>query len=164
MLSYRKIIKNIITANKVIMREILLIIALTFGLQAEEIEKIKNACDAGNVDACINLGLLYQIGQDLNQSYEKAKMYYGKACDMNHSEGCMLLGDLYYFAQGTEQNNSKAKLYYDKSCQLNNQNGCKNLKDLENEEKELKQKKDELERLKQEQKQLIQEAEVLDNI
>ncbi len=146
------------------MRKILLIITLTFGLQAGEIEEVKDACNAGNAEACTNLGLLYQIGQDLNQSYEKAKMYYDKACDLNHSEGCVLLGDLYYFAQGVEQNNSKAKLYYDKSCKLNNEGGCNNLKSLEDEEQKLKEKKDELERLKQEQKQLIQEAEVLDDI
>lgn len=146
------------------MREILLMIILAFGLQAGEIKNMKNACDAGNAEACTHLGLLYQIGQDLNQSYEKAKMYYGKACDMNHSEGCMLLGDLYYYAQGVEQNNTKAKLYYDKSCKLNDQKGCSNLKNVEDEEQKLKEKKDELERLKQEQKQLIQEAEVLDSI
>lgn len=149
------------------MREIILIITLTFGLQAGELEKIKNACDTGHAGECTSLGIFYQTGINLNQSYEKAEMYYRKACDMNHSEGCVLLGDLYYFAQGFEHNNTMAKRYYDKSCKLNNQNGCNNLKSLVEEEKamkELKQKKDEKERLNQEMKQLIKEAEVLDNI
>ena len=146
------------------MRDILFIIVLTFGLQAGELEKIKNACDADNAKECTNLGILYQTGENLNKSYEKAKMYYGKACDLNHSEGCKLFGDLYYFAQGVEQNNTKAKLYYDKSCKLNNQKGCSNLKSLVEEENALKQIKDEQKRLKEEMMLLIQEAEILDNI
>jgi TPR repeat protein len=146
------------------MREILFIIALTFGLQAGELEKIKNACDADNAEECTNLGILYQTGKNLDKNYEKAKIYYAKACDLNHFKGCRLLGDLYYFSQGVEQNITKAKLYYDKSCKLNNQNGCSKLKSLVEEENALKQIKDEQERLKQELMQLIQEAEVLDDI
>lgn len=145
------------------MREILLVIVLTLGLHAELYKEIKKSCYDGDAENCINLGVLYQLGQDLNQSYEKAKFYYSQACDLNHSAGCVKLGDLYYFGQGMDQNNSKAKLYYNKSCKLNNKDGCSNLKILL-EDEELKQKKDELERLKKEQEELIKEAELLDDI
>lgn len=146
------------------MKKLLLIIALTLGLQAGQYDRMIEVCNAGNSDTCLHLGVLYQLGKDVNQSYDKANIFYSKACDLNHPEGCISLGDLYYFGQGVEQNNTKAKLYYDKSCKLNNQNGCSNLKSLVEEENALKQIKDEQERLKQEMMQLIQEAEVLDNL
>lgn len=146
------------------MKDMLLIIALTLGVTASAQEKIKEACAAADAESCVELGAQYQLGKDVNQSYEKANIYYGKACDLNHSTGCINLGDLYYLGQGVEQNNSKSKLYYDKACKLNNQNGCNYFKSLVDEEEDLRQKKDELEQLKQEQKELIEEAEVLDNI
>lgn len=146
------------------LKEILLIMVLTFGLYAEPHEKMKEVCNSGDSVTCFNLGILYQLGKDVEQSYEKANIYYSKACDMNHSEGCLNLGYLYYFGQGVDENNTKAKLYFSKTCELKNDNGCNNLKSLVDEEEEIRQKKDELERLKQEQEELIQEAEVLDHI
>ncbi len=145
------------------MRSILFIITftLTFGLQAETLQNMEKACSADKSESCKNLGLFYQIGQNVKKNYEKAKNYYVQACDLNNSEGCRMLGDLYYYGQGVDQNDSKAEQYYDRSCSLNNKKGCNSLQNLLNPNKALK---EELERLKQEQEQLIQEAEVLDNI
>ncbi|MEA2048474.1 MAG: tetratricopeptide repeat protein [Campylobacterota bacterium] len=146
------------------MKEVLLLIALTCILYAEPYEKMKKECSAGESESCVSIGILYQLGKDIDQSYEKANIYYSMACELNSSYGCLNLGHLYYLGQGVDQNNTKAKFYYDKACKLSNVNGCDNFKSLVDEDEELRQKKIELEHLKQEQQELIQEAEVLDNI
>jgi len=145
------------------MKKILLIILLSFGLQAESYEKLKTSCNEGDGENCTHLGILYQIGNGVNQSYEKAKIYYDKACTLNHAEGCSRVGDLYYFGQGVEQDNSQAKIYYTKACKLNYKEGCQNLQLLQ-EEEAIKEKQDELKRLKEENRELTNEAELLDQL
>ncbi len=147
------------------MKVILLITILAFGLHAAgTLEEIQRSCDADDGISCTNLGILYQVGKDINKSNEKAKVYYGKACKLKDAEGCVMLGDLFYYGEGVDQNNSEAKLYYDKACKMSNKQGCKNLQKIKDEEKALQEKKDELKRLKQEQEELLQEADLLDKI
>jgi len=143
------------------MRKIFIGIVLICSLKAGIFTKIEKSCNQKKAQSCTNLGILYQTGEGVFQSYDKAAFYYLKACDLKCAEGCKLLGDLYYFVQIEDYNNTKAELYYSKSCMLHSQDGCKSLQKLKNPNKALQ---EELEKLKQEQELLMQEAEVLDNI
>ena len=110
------------------MKEILLIIALTLGMQASLIEELREECNNQNAKSCNSVAILYM--SQVKQDHVKAKVYYGKACDLNYAKGCIGLGNLYYLGQGVEQDYSKAKVYFTKACELANSDGCNYLGDL----------------------------------
>ncbi len=112
------------------MKEILLIIVLTLGVQADLIENLKKKCNNQNGESCNSVAILYYTGQDTKQSYAEAKAYYDKACDLNYAEGCTGLGNLFHLGQGIEQDYPKAKVYFTKACMLGSSDGCSNLGDL----------------------------------
>ncbi len=107
------------------MKEILLIIALTLGVQASLIEELREECNKQNAKSCNSVAILYM--NQAEQGSVKAKVYYGKACDLNYSEGCVGLGNLYYLGQGVKQDYSKAKVYFTQACELANSDGCNDL-------------------------------------
>ena len=87
-------------------------------------ELYQKACDGGDAGGCLNLGVLYKIGQGVRQNYQKAAQLYQKACDSGEAKGCSNLGVLYHNGQGVKQNFSTAKQYYGKACDLGLRLGC----------------------------------------
>ena len=146
------------------MKLILLIITMTFVLQASTVKELQQACKAKDRVSCRGLGILHQVGKDISKSSDKAKTYYHKACQLKDSEGCILLGDMYYYSSGADQDNSQAKQYYEKACKLKNEKGCSSFKKLQEEERVMEEQKAELERLMKEQEELLMETELLENI
>ena len=46
------------------------------------------AANQGDVDAQLNIGLMYYKGEGVLQNEDNAKEYFGKACDNGEQEGC----------------------------------------------------------------------------
>jgi hypothetical protein len=44
----------------------------------------------GSPRGYLNLGILYEFGEDIEQDYSKALEFYEKACEMGDSKGCEL--------------------------------------------------------------------------
>ncbi|MEE3745253.1 tetratricopeptide repeat protein [Campylobacter porcelli] len=82
------------------MKKFILIISLFFGVVvAEDLDpkKLEISCDNGDMDACYNLGVLYDDGNGVKQNYQKAAKLYQKSCDNNHILSCAALGRLYIY-------------------------------------------------------------------
>ena len=54
----------------------------------------KKACTMGYNDSCLILGTMYDNGIGVEESYFRAKQYYGKACDLGNQLGCVQYSDL----------------------------------------------------------------------
>ena len=67
---------------------LILLIGISLNLNAGAADEYKKACDSGNTDGCNNLGVLYVKGQEVNQSYLKAKVFFEKSCNAGNTEGC----------------------------------------------------------------------------
>ncbi|KCZ47521.1 tetratricopeptide repeat protein [Hyphomonas pacifica] len=52
-------------------------------------------CEAGDVDACINQGIRYQHGIEIEASWSGAAEYWGKACKLGMSDGCQMASEVY---------------------------------------------------------------------
>lgn len=52
-------------------------------------------CEAGDPDACINQGIRYQNGIEIEQSWGGAAEYWGKACQLGVSDGCQMASEVY---------------------------------------------------------------------
>ena len=75
-------------------------------------ELSEKACTNGKAIACFGTGLLYEIGQGVEQDYHKAAELYKKACDGGYAQGCYKIGFLYANGQGVEQDYHKAAELY----------------------------------------------------
>lgn len=82
------------------------------------VKTCKELCASNNPSACNELGVLFQQGKGVDQSYSEAFDYFAKACDMNYSIGCMNAGGNPYY---------HSKVYYEKACTLDDGNGCSNI-------------------------------------
>ena len=87
----------------------------------------------GMKGSCGVLGLFYNNGLGVRQSYEKALQYYKKACDLGNGNGCGMVGAFYHDGVVVKQNLSKAKELFGKACDLGEQIGCDNYKKLKEE-------------------------------
>ena len=96
----------------------------------------EQACNAGFLGSCFNLGLSHQKGKGVPRDYKKVVDFYTKACNGNHAKACNNLGVLYNRGFGVERNRATALRYFHKACQIdrnlvqnNNESyGCTNLR------------------------------------
>ena len=88
---------------------------------------LERACNAGNLTACVNFGVMYDHGQGVSQDYTRATSLYSKACDAGNAEGCRSLGVLYEHGSGVSQDYSRAADLYSKACDAKVPDGCTNL-------------------------------------
>jgi len=98
--------------------------------KSDSIENFGNSCNAGDVSACVNLGLRYENGTGVNRDYSRAFSFYKKGCDGGNAMGCSYLGDLYWVGNGVSQNSTQGRALLQKGCNMGNQWGCKRLKGL----------------------------------
>ena len=68
---------------------------------------VKNAA-AGDPQAQVDLGVLYQFGRGVEQSHEKANKWYRRAADQGFAEGQLKLGITYQYGRGLEIDYTKA--------------------------------------------------------
>jgi TPR repeat protein len=87
----------------------------------------ERAADAGDTEAMIRVGWIYQNGRDVRQDYEKAKQYYRKAVDLGDAEALNYLGSLYENGLGVTRDYNQARSLYEKAADGGNANGLRNL-------------------------------------
>jgi serine/threonine-protein kinase len=94
---------------------------------------LDKACNAGDAQACSDLGHLYDwaphftVADSVTQNYPRAMKLYTKACDAGNADGCYGLGFLYDQGFGVPQSFARAAEYYTKACDGNNSAACNNL-------------------------------------
>jgi len=89
----------------------------------------QNACDKGDAQACLDLGIMYHLGDGVSQNFKHARSLYEQACKMGLGEGCETLGYMYENGHaGT--NYAKASELYLKGCELGRASACASLAKL----------------------------------
>ena len=81
------------------------------------------------------LGLMYQEGQSVDQSYERAAEYYKAAARQGNADAQYNLGCLYSNGQGVERSYEKAREWFMKSAEQGNENAIKGLQMLDEQRK-----------------------------
>jgi TPR repeat protein len=84
----------------------------------------EKACDLGETDSCVSIGLYYRTGYEIKQDEKKALALYKKACDKGNMEGCWSFGFMYEYSEGLEIDVKKANEFYKKSCDGGYAEGC----------------------------------------
>jgi TPR repeat protein len=75
------------------------------------------ACENGNMNRCVDLGVLYFAGTGVQENHKKAEELFTIACNNKHSKACCHLGTIYKRgSKGITKNLKKSKMFYAKGC------------------------------------------------
>ena len=80
-----------------------------------EIVKLKILAEQGNAEAQYKLGLMYDMGKDVDQDYQKAFEWYEKSANQGLASSQSRLGSMYRYGKGVEVNHAKATEWYFKA-------------------------------------------------
>lgn len=97
----------------------------------EGLKWIGKACEQGSAYALVNMGLFYQNGIGVRQSYESAISYFKKAIEQDNKLGYYYLACLYRDGDGVKQDKEEAKRLFSKSAKLGYKKAEEALKELE---------------------------------
>lgn len=90
-------------------------------------ERLQGLCDAGDLGACTDLGVLYDDGDGVPKDPMHAVQLYTRACEGNFARGCANLGLSYYYGEGVAQNRARAIELFNQACNGGSGRGCTNL-------------------------------------
>lgn len=102
--------------------------AYSKGEYLQALQYFEKSCKSKNVQACFNLGVMYEYGEGVKKDRSKAIVFYTQACDGGEGAGCGSLGVMYEYGMGVSKDIKKAKEFYQKACDLGNEEGCRYLK------------------------------------
>lgn len=82
------------------------------GPQWNDLAQLQKAADTGNPRACLQLGMCYETGENVNQDYVQARMLYEKAAAGGAADAIYRLGKLHQDGLGVEPDPSQAHDLY----------------------------------------------------
>jgi TPR repeat protein len=88
---------------------------------------LDQACTAQDLEACSNLGLMYEDGLATKRDISRANALYERACVGGNAFGCTLLGISFDKGNGVNEDRRRADGLYTKACNAGNGAGCVNL-------------------------------------
>lgn len=86
-----------------------------------EIVKLKILAEQGNAEAQYKLGLMYDMGKDVDQDYQKAFEWYEKSANQGLASSQSRLGSMYRYGKGVDINHSKASRWYWRAAEQGDQ-------------------------------------------
>jgi TPR repeat protein len=86
-----------------------------------------SACDAGDVDACSVLALMFETGEGIDRDLAKAASRYGQGCQLGDMEACTILGAMYLQGQGVTRDLARAVSLHERACDGGELRGCEAL-------------------------------------
>jgi uncharacterized protein len=87
------------------------------------ITKLREGAEAGNADAQLQLGLAYQEGKGVTQSYAEAARWFRKAAAAGYDPAQCVLGVAYQAGKGVAQDYAEAARWFRKAAQSGNADG-----------------------------------------
>ena len=97
--------------------------------EAYEVERLyQEACTAGHMLACNNLGGLYETALGVRRDTRRAIDLYDQACEGGEMRGCFNTARLYETgAIGGTPSTSQAQRYYDRACSGGYRTACEHV-------------------------------------
>ena len=82
----------------------------------QALRQLQSAAQAGDADAQVDLGLMYDQGQGVPQNYAEALKWYRKAADQGDATAQYNVGVMYDHGQGVPQNHAEAAKWFRKAA------------------------------------------------
>ncbi|MDM1755230.1 sel1 repeat family protein [Acinetobacter towneri] len=87
----------------------------------DDFMKLKRSAEQGNAEAQYRLGLMYDMGEDIDQDYGKAFEWYEKSANQGLASSQSKLGSMYRYGKGVVVNHAKASEWYWKAYEQGNE-------------------------------------------
>ncbi len=94
------------------------------------VELWSKACNSGDIEGCIFLGLMYKNGEGVKQDTLKAIELFTNTCNRGAGSGCYNLGMMYKNGEMVRQDREMALKYFNTACNLKYSTGCSEYKRL----------------------------------
>ncbi len=88
----------------------------------EWVAALKDACDDGKANACMDLGLTSLVQEDSDR--KKEREYFTKACDGGIGKACAILAMMWNDGVGGEKDPSKSNQLIQRACDLGDSESC----------------------------------------
>lgn len=120
----RKILKY-----KVVVFCLLLVCAFSFTVRAEDLDlkEVQARAEKGEVEAQVQLGLLYANGRLVEKSYPDAKLWWEKAAEQGSAAAKYYVGYMYAGGAGVEKDKLIAKDWWEQAAEQDNVGALFNL-------------------------------------
>lgn len=82
-----------------------------------KVAALAKEAESGDAEAQCRLGFIYDQGNGVPQSYEKAAALYQKAAEQGHAEAQFRLGYFYKYGQGVQKSDEKAAELFQRSAE-----------------------------------------------
>lgn len=86
--------------------------------QSLSVEEIIQQAEQGSAESQYQLAVKYELGDNLQQSYQQAVVWLTKAAQQNHIEAQLKLGMMYFNGQGVARSNAEAAEWFRKAAYL----------------------------------------------
>jgi TPR repeat protein len=96
-------------------------------IRAEVAVRLREAAEQGNAHAQYNLGVMYDLGRGVGQSYAEATNWLRKASEQNLAEAQCYLGVMYGNGEGVAQDDAEAVKWFRRAAEQNNAQAQYNL-------------------------------------
>ncbi|MEE4358362.1 MAG: HNH endonuclease, partial [Desulfococcaceae bacterium] len=83
----------------------------------------RKSAEQGNIDAQVNLAIMYQQGDGVKQSFKNAAEWFQKAAEQGNTAAQNQLALMYWNGEGVEQNYAKAAEWYQKAAEQGDPDG-----------------------------------------
>lgn len=87
-------------------------------MTTDDYSSLKTTAETDNPEAQFKLGQLFEFGKGVEQSFEKAMIWYQKSAEAGNTAAQYNLGLLYEHGRGTEKNYTKAAQWYTKASEF----------------------------------------------
>lgn len=90
-------------------------------------QSLKDKCNNGKGQACVELGTLYYTGDDegIDKNIKKSQNFFKKACNKKNAKGCYYLAITHLRGgDGVKKSDKKALYDFARGCHLGNMSSC----------------------------------------
>lgn len=89
--------------------------------------RLRDACDRGDGDACVDLGIRHDRGAGVAADPVVAAALYRRACDLGNPRGCYDLGVAHHDGAGVARDEARARALFERACDGGYAAACLNL-------------------------------------
>jgi len=82
------------------------------------LDHFRKAADSGDLQATVQIGLMYEFGRGVKEDYLEALNWYTKAAEKGEPRALYLIGHMYEYGEGVTIDPDEAFVWYLKSAQL----------------------------------------------
>lgn len=112
--------------------KIIITIAIFLSLDLSANQKYQQLCNDGQMQSCVDLGMLYYTGEGVKQDIKKSQKLFKKACKNRVARGCYYLGfGFLRGGEGIKKSKRKAMLAFGRACNFGSERSCIQYRRLE---------------------------------